>query len=85
MTRLEFERRRLGWNQVTVAFHARVSQGDVSLIERRRLIPTPLIVERLAQAVRVLPTILLQEVTPEGVPAQPAQAVRPDHEHAPAL
>ena len=66
MTRLEFERRRRGWNQVSLAYHARLGQGDISMIERRRLMPTPRIVARLAQAVDVQPESLLDEVTATG-------------------
>ena len=40
MTRIEYERRRRGWAQTQLAFHARRSQSVVSLIERRRMTPT---------------------------------------------
>jgi len=39
MTRIEDERRRRGWAQTHLAFHARTSQRVVSLIERRRMTP----------------------------------------------
>jgi ribosome-binding protein aMBF1 (putative translation factor) len=68
MTRLERERRRLGWNQTVLAYHARTTQCDVSRIERRQLIPTPTYAERLAAALRLNVDELLDEVRadPDG-------------------
>ena len=75
MTRVESERRRRGWNQTTLGYHAKLSQGDISLIERRRLIPTPTLAKRLARALGIPPDALLEEVTTRdshGVPAPAA-------------
>lgn len=65
MTRIEQERRRRGWNQTALAYHARLGQSDVSRIERRLMIPTPRIAERLGRALGVSAEVLLDEVTVE--------------------
>ena len=62
MTRIEYERRIRRWNQTALAYRSRLSQADISLIERRRLIPTPAVVERIARALKVDAAILLDEV-----------------------
>ncbi len=70
MTRIEFERRRRGWNQTALAYHARLGQCDVSRIERRMLILTPRIAERLAGALGLNPDSLLDEVSAQEIVAQ---------------
>ncbi len=62
MTRLEHERRRRRWNQTRLAYHARLAQSDISLIERRRLIPTPAVVNRIARALKLQPETILDDV-----------------------
>ncbi len=53
MTRLEYERRRRGWTQTVLAFHARLTQAEISRMERGWLIPTRTIQDRLARALGV--------------------------------
>ena len=62
MTRLEFERRRRGWNQTELAYHSGLTQGEISRIERRVFIPTTTYVERLGRALNVGPDTLMDEV-----------------------
>jgi transcriptional regulator with XRE-family HTH domain len=62
MTKLEFERRRRGWTQTTLAFYARGTQADISSMECRRLIPTPRVAARYAHALGIAPSELLDEV-----------------------
>ncbi len=64
MTRMEAERRRRGWNQVTLAYHARVGQGDVSRIERRMLVVGPRIAARIGHALGIPAEQLWDEVPP---------------------
>lgn len=68
MRRLEYERRRRGWNQTQLAYRARLTQGDISMLERGRLVLTPLRAERLARVLGVSPETLL-----DFVPAFEAQ------------
>ena len=66
MTRVEYERRRRGWNQTTLAYHSGTTQGEVSLIERRRLVPTINVAERIARVLELPPESLQDDVTPLG-------------------
>jgi transcriptional regulator with XRE-family HTH domain len=63
MTRMEAERRRRGWNQTALAYHSRLSQAEISRIERGRAIPTRTIAERLGLALGVRPEELLSPVS----------------------
>ncbi len=65
MTKMERERRRREWNQTELAFHSRLAQADISRIERRRVIPTPTYLERIARALGLLPEEVLEEVPAE--------------------
>lgn len=67
MTRLEHERRRRGWNQTVLAFHAGITQGEVSKIENRRLVPTENCLRRLSHAVGVPADDLLKEASAEDL------------------
>lgn len=69
MTRIEYERKRRGWNQTVLAFHAQLTQSDISLIERRRFIPTENYIERIARALGADSDGLLDEVHYERVAA----------------
>jgi ribosome-binding protein aMBF1 (putative translation factor) len=53
MLRIEFERRQRGWSQRDLAHVSRVSQQEISLIERGRLIPTDEQASRLARTLQV--------------------------------
>ena len=76
MTRLELERRRRRWNQTALAYHSQTTQGEISRIERRQLIPTHTYAERLARALGVPEDDLLDEVSPDGyVVSAPAPEV----------
>ena len=63
MTRLEFERRRRGWTQTVLAFHAGVTPSLVSLVECRRMKPTPTCAARLGQPLGLSGDAVLDEVT----------------------
>ena len=67
MTRLEHERRRRGLTQTEMAAKAKLSQGDISLIETRRMVPTSRVLTRLARVLRVASETLLDEVQPADV------------------
>ncbi|MGH9322583.1 MAG: helix-turn-helix domain-containing protein [Vicinamibacteria bacterium] len=75
MTRLEYERRRRRWNQTELAFHSRLTQSEISQIERRRLIPSPTYAERLGRALGLAPSGLLDEVASERTAAQEIERV----------
>ncbi len=62
MTRIELERRERGWNQTVLAYHAQITQSEVSLIERRRLSPSPRYMQRIARALNLPVNTLLDEV-----------------------
>lgn len=64
MTRLEAERRRRGWTQTELGCHAQLAQSEVSRLERRRAIPAPNHVHRLATLLGITPDSLLDEVGP---------------------
>lgn len=66
MTRLEFERRHRGWNQTELAYHAQITQSEVSLIETRRLAPTLHRASRLGQALGIAPEELLDEAAEDS-------------------
>ena len=62
MTRLQHERRRRGWTQLDLAYHARVQPSEISKIENGRLRPYPAQLTRLARALGVIePDTLLKE------------------------
>lgn len=83
MTRVEYERRRRGWTQTELAFHARLHQGEISRIECRRIIPTHLYRERLSRALGVAEEDLLDEVDADGRLVVDAQQARePDRSEA---
>jgi transcriptional regulator with XRE-family HTH domain len=73
MTRLERERRRRGWNQTALAFHVGTTQSTVSLIERRRMLPTAALATRLARPLGLDSTSLLDEVS-DTMPREQARA-----------
>ena len=60
MLRIKAERLRRGWSQQDLGFHARVQATDISRIERGRLIPYDRQAARLAEALGLAPTQLLQ-------------------------
>ena len=62
MLRIKHERLRRGWIQVDLAYHSRVPVADVSRIETGRLRPYDSQITKLATALGVGPTELLQEV-----------------------
>jgi len=63
--RLQYERLKRGWTQSDLAREAGVlSQREISLIERGRLLPTPADLEELSNALQLGPaSVLLKEVT----------------------
>ena len=75
MTRIEFERRRRGWSQTVLAYHANMAQADVSRFERRRAVASCAHLDRIEHALGVPAQQLLDEVTADGVVvAQAAEA-----------
>ncbi len=69
MTRIEFERRRRGWTQTTLGYHARMTQSDVSRIECRRFHPTRLYLGRISHALGIPADELLDEVKEDSTTA----------------
>ena len=63
MTRIEYERRRRAWTQTDLAYHARSTQSQISLFERRVLLPSERTLEKLARALGVRPEGLLESVS----------------------
>ena len=62
MTRLEAARRLRRLNQTQLGALAGLHQPEVSMCERRRMVPTAAQAERLAQVLHVDPAELLDEV-----------------------
>lgn len=60
---------------MALGFHAGIAQGDISQIERRRVIPSSTYLDRLAHVLGVDAEQLLDEVTEPGdaTPAEMAQ------------
>ncbi len=69
MLRVKYERLRRGWNQTSLAYHASMSVGDISRIERGRLRPYPSQLEKLANVLRIDRQALLQNVSENVVAA----------------
>jgi len=69
MRHIEFARRRKHWSQQQLAALVRLTQSNISAIERGVLLPTPEERERLARALDVDPASLLAPVAavPEKV------------------
>lgn len=65
MLTMKQERLRRGWNQTTLAYHARVPTPDVSRIETGRLRPTAAQLVKLAGALGLDPARLLDPVDTE--------------------
>jgi len=61
----QYERLRLGWNQTALAYHARMSVGDISRIESGRLRPYPSQLEKLGAALTVQADALLKRCSAE--------------------
>lgn len=59
-------RTRRGWNQTELAFHALMTQGEISKIERRVVLPRPRQAKRLGRVLGVPPEVLLMEVLTDG-------------------
>jgi|SoiMetStandDraft_5_1073268.scaffolds.fasta_scaffold3124348_1 transcriptional regulator with XRE-family HTH domain len=70
MTRLQEERRRRGWTQLDLAYHARVQPSEISKIENGRLRPYPGQLARLARVLGVIePDALLEDADRQPVSA----------------
>ncbi len=63
MLRIKHERLRRHWSQTALAFHARMSVGDVGRIESGRLRPYDSQLEKLAAVLDLSTDALLQEVS----------------------
>ena len=71
MTRLEFERRKRRFSQVTLESLSGVRQETISLVERGRMNPTEDELQSLARALGISPAaILLREVRPAVEPEE---------------
>lgn len=68
LTRLEFERRRRCWTQTDLAYHVRLHQGQISLIECGRRPPTEEEAARIGHVLGVRPESLLEPVSLETHP-----------------
>ena len=62
MLRIKQERRRRGWNQVTLSYKAAVPVSDISKIENGRALPYPAQRARLASVLQLEPDELLTDV-----------------------
>lgn len=62
MLRLKLMRLQKGWNQTTLAFHARVTPAELSRIETGRLRPHPRQLERIGRVLDLASAALLDEV-----------------------
>lgn len=69
MTRLEQERHRRGWTQMTLAHKARLTQGNISEMETGRRVPGPKPLARLAKVLGISADELLQQI-PETTDAR---------------
>ena len=76
MTVLEAERKSRAWTQTALAFHAEVTQGEISKFERRQAVPRPGQTERLARVLGVPADVLLREVRGPGSASEPAEVGR---------
>lgn len=63
MTRLEAERKKRGWTQMTLGYKSGFTQAEVSMMENRRLTPTTERLERLAKLVKIPAEQLFDEAT----------------------
>lgn len=72
MVRLKAERLKRGWNQLRLAYRAKVAIPDISRFENRRAVPYPAQLQRLARVLEIDPARLLDEV--DEAPAPPAAA-----------
>jgi transcriptional regulator with XRE-family HTH domain len=62
MLRMKVERPRRGWTQTVLAYRARTSAPEVSRIETGRTRPYPRQLARLAKALGLTPSDVLEEV-----------------------
>ena len=62
MLRLKFERKRKGWNQTALAYHAKISVSDVSRIETGRFRPYDNQLKKLSRVLGVSAAELMKEV-----------------------
>lgn len=62
MTRLEYERKKRGWTQTDLAYHAKVSVPDISKIERGWMKPFPRYAKRLSEVLGIPEDELTKEV-----------------------
>ena len=62
MLRVKAERLNRGWTQTELAYFARMSSAEVSRIESGRMIPYPEHARRLARALGLDPSQLLEKV-----------------------
>lgn len=62
ITRIKAERVDRGWTQCELAYFARMSSADVSRIETGRMVPYKGQAQRLARALNLDPSELLEQV-----------------------
>ena len=62
--RVKAERLNRGWTQTELAYFARMSSADVSRIESGRMVPYPSHARRLARALSLKPSQLMETVKP---------------------
>ena len=67
MTNLELERRLRGWSQTQMAAKVGVQQGDISLMEHGRYIPTAKVLARIARKLGLTSETVLAEAPSEAV------------------
>jgi ribosome-binding protein aMBF1 (putative translation factor) len=62
MTRIEVERRRRRWTQIDLAYHARLTNADISRFERGQARPYPTQAKRLSAVLGIGEEHLLDQV-----------------------
>jgi transcriptional regulator with XRE-family HTH domain len=66
MTKMEVERRKRRWTQIDLAYHARLTNADISRFERGQARPYPAQARRLSAVLGIVEEQLLDHVDVGG-------------------